>query len=60
MEEAKKVFYRDPMTEDEFEDYVKENLYNPDGTTKLNLITYEAVGKFKSVRRAIRRGKVSP
>lgn len=25
----------------------------------LNLLTYEAVGKFKSVRRAIRRGHVS-
>lgn len=25
----------------------------------LNLLTYEAVGKFKSVRRAIRRGYVS-
>ena len=27
---------------------------------ELNLITYEAVGKFKSVRRAIRRGLVTP
>lgn len=27
---------------------------------ELNLITYVAVGKFKSVRRAIRRGSVSP
>lgn len=26
---------------------------------ELNLLTYEAVGKFKSVRRAIRRGHVS-
>lgn len=26
----------------------------------INLVTYEAVGKFKSVRRAIRRGLVSP
>ena len=27
---------------------------------RLNLLTYEAVGKFRSVRRAIRRGHVSP
>ena len=27
---------------------------------ELNLVTYEAVGKFKSVRRAIRRGLVTP
>lgn len=26
----------------------------------INLVTYEAVGKFKSVRRAVRRGLVSP
>lgn len=27
---------------------------------ELNLITYEAVGKFKSVRRAVRRGLITP
>ena len=26
----------------------------------LNLLTYEAVGRFKSIRRAIKRGHVSP
>ena len=43
------------MSNEEFEDYLKDNL-----STNLNLHTFEAVNKFKSVRRAIRRGHVSP
>lgn len=38
------------MTEDEFKEYIKA------GSLRL----FEAVRKFKSVRRAIRRGHVSP
>lgn len=40
---------------DEFRDYVKHNL-----NSSLHLTTFEAVRRFKSVRRAIRRGLVSP
>lgn len=38
------------MTEDEFKEYIKAD----------SLRIFEAVRKFKSVRRAIRRGHVSP
>lgn len=38
------------MTEDEFKEYIKAG----------SLRIFEAVRKFKSVRRAIRRGHVSP
>ena len=62
MEEQKTV-ERPLMSEEEFENYLKDNkvdivkdLYE-DNT--LHLRTYEAVKRFKSVRRAIRRGHVS-
>jgi hypothetical protein len=45
---------RELMSEEEFKDYLENN---PHG---LHLVTYQAVGKFKSVRRAIRKGLVSP
>jgi len=57
MEEQK--VERPLMSEEEFGKFLNENLYNPDGTMRLHLHTFEAVHKFKSVRRAIRRGHVS-
>lgn len=40
------------------EGYKREPIIN--AGMPINLVTYEAVGKFKSVRRSIRRGLVSP
>lgn len=45
---------RELMSEEEFQEYI-ENV--PHG---LHLISYQAIGKFKSIRRAIRRGLVTP
>lgn len=42
----------------DIEGYKREPIIN--AGMPINLVTYEAVGKFKSVRRAIRRGLVSP
>lgn len=62
MEEQKTV-ERPLMSEEEFENYLKDNKvdivkdFYEDNI--LHLRTYEAVTKFKSVRRAIRRGHVS-
>lgn len=62
MEEQKTV-ERPLMNEEEFENYLKDNKvdivkdFYEDNI--LHLRTYEAVTKFKSVRRAIRRGHVS-
>ena len=50
MEEQKKA-ERNLMSQEEFEEYMK---MNP------RLITFDAVRKFKSVKRAIRRGHVIP
>ena len=47
-----KTIERELMSEEEFKEYL-------DSST-LNLQTFEAVSKFKSVRRAIRRGHVAP
>lgn len=52
MEEQKKI-ERDLMSQEEFENYIAE------GIMVLHLITYDAVHKFKSIRRAIRRGHVT-
>jgi hypothetical protein len=61
--EEKKLVERPLMSEEEFKDYIDENKVNPiDEFQKNNTIfltTFEAVGRFKSVRRAIRRGLVS-
>lgn len=58
-----KVIERPLMGEKEFEDYLEENRVDlaKDFYEKgiLHLKTYEAVSKFKSVRRAIRKGLVS-
>lgn len=52
MEEQKKI-ERDLMSQEEFEKYISN------GIMILHLITYEGVHRFKSIRRAIRRGHVT-
>ena len=52
MEEQKKV-ERDLMSQEEFEDYISR------GIIVLHLITYDGVHRFKSIRRAMRRGHVT-
>lgn len=52
MEEQKKI-ERNLMSQEEFEDYLERYLED----NKV-LVTFEAVSKFKSVNRAIRRGHV--
>ena len=58
-----KVIERPLMSEKEFEDYMEKNKVDIVGDFYrkgiLHLKTYEAVSKFKSVRRAIKRGHVS-
>lgn len=61
--EEQKLVERPLMGEEEFKDYLKDNrvdivkdFYE---NNILHLRTYEAVKRFKSVRRAIRRGHVS-
>ena len=62
MEEQKTV-ERSLMNEEEFKDYLEKNRVDIVGDfyerNILHLVTYEAIGKFKSIRRAIRRGHVS-
>lgn len=64
--EEQKLVERTLMNEQEFKDYIEE--YKENNKNKINnfyengilyLNTYEAVSKFKSIRRAIRRGHVS-
>ena len=61
--EEKKLVERPLMSEEEFKDYMEKNRVDIVGDFYgkgiLHLRTYEAVSKFKSVRRAIRRGHVS-
>lgn len=52
MEEQEKI-ERALMSQEEFEDYISK------GIIVLHLITYDGVHRFKSVRRAIRRGHVT-
>lgn len=61
--EEQKLVERPLMGEEEFKDYLKDNrvdivkdFYE---NNILHLRTYEAVKRFKSVRRAIRRGHIS-
>ena len=62
MEGQKKV-ERPLMSEEEFKNYMEKNKVDIVGDFYekgiLHLRTYEAVGKFKSIRRAIKRGHVS-
>ena len=50
------------MSEEEFKKYLgnKADIVEDPLTETLNLRDYRAVGKFKSIRRAIRKGLVSP
>ena len=61
--EEQKVVERPLMSEEEFKDYMKNNRVDVVGDFYerdiLHLRTFEAVKRFKSVRRAIRRGHVS-
>ena len=61
--EEQKTIERPLMSEEEFKDYMKNNRVDVvrDFYERgiLHLRTYEAVSRFKSVRRAIRRGYVS-
>ena len=52
MEEQKKI-ERDLMSQEEFEDYISKDII------ALHLITYDGVHRFKSIRRAMRRGHVT-
>ena len=62
MEESK-VVERSLMDEEEFKDYMEKNKVDTIGDLYekgiLHLKTYDAVSKFKSIRRAIKRGLVS-
>ena len=61
--EEQKLVERPLMSEGEFKDYMEKNRVDIVGDFYergiLHLRTYEAVGRFKSVRRAIRRGHIS-
>ena len=61
--EEQKTIERPLMSEEEFKDYMKNNKVDIVGDFYergiLHLRTYEAVSKFKSVGRAIRKGHVS-
>lgn len=61
--EEQKTIERPLMSEEEFKDYMEKNRVDIVGDFYkrgiLHLRTFEAVSKFKSVRRAIRRGHVS-
>lgn len=61
--EEQKTIERPLMSEEEFKDYMKNNRVDIVGDFYergiLHLRTYEAVSRFKSVGRAIRRGHIS-
>jgi hypothetical protein len=61
--EEQKLVERPLMSEGEFKDYMKKNRVDIVGDFYerdiLHLRTHEAVSRFKSVRRAIRRGHIS-
>lgn len=62
MEEKFNLVERPLMSEEEFKKYLgnKADIVENSLTVTLNLRDYRAVGRFKSIRRAIRRGLVSP
>lgn len=61
--EEQKLVERSLISEGEFKDYMEKNRVDIVGDFYergiLHLRTYEAVSRFKSVRRAIRRGHIS-
>ena len=60
MEEQKLKKLEKPMSEEEFTEYIHNKVDEDFKNGIIHLHTFAAVGKFKSVRRAIRRGNVSP
>lgn len=62
MKEKLNLVERALMSEEEFKKYLgnKADIVEDPLTETLNLRDYRAVGKFKSIRRAIRKGLVSP
>lgn len=62
MEEKLNLVERALMSEEEFKKYLgnKADIVEDSLTETLNLRDYRAVDKFKSIRRAIRKGLVSP
>lgn len=62
MEEKLNLVERALMSEEEFKKYLgnKADIVEDPLTETLNLRDYRAAGKFKSIRRAIRKGLVSP
>ena len=60
MEEQKLKKLEKPMSEEEFTEYIHNKVDEDFKNGIIHLHTFEAVGKFRSVRRAIRRGLVSP
>lgn len=62
MKEKLNLVERALMSEEEFKKYLgnKADIVENPLTETLNLRDYRAVGKFKSIRRAIRRGLISP
>lgn len=62
MEEKLNLVERALMSEEEFKKYLgnKADIVENPLIETLNLRDYRAVGKFKSIRRAIRKGLVSP
>lgn len=61
--EEQKLVERPLMSEEEFKDYLRDNKVDIEKdfyeNNILHLRTYDAVKRFKSVRRAIRRGHIS-
>lgn len=61
--EEQKVVERPLMSEEEFKDYMEKNKVDVVGDfykeNILHLRTFEAINRFRSVRRAIKRGHVS-
>lgn len=61
--EEQKLIERPLMNENEFKDYMEKNRVDVVGDfyneNILHLNTYEGVSKYKSIRRAIKRGHVS-
>ena len=60
MEEQKLKELKKPMNVKEFKEYIHNKVDEDFKNGIIHLHTFEAVGKFKSVRRAIKRGLVSP
>lgn len=61
--EEQKLKENTPMSDQDFKNYLEKNRVDVIEDFKngiLHLVTYEAVSKFKSIRRAIRRGLVTP